>query len=403
MAACTAARGRLSVAMQAPGTTGRRPASTVGGNCVLIANRLAVGIDRPAAIGARRGFVSKGSRCPGPTLGLNRGVRSQIPVVAVAKGHGAADGVAPKAVPPAKSSGLKGLAKRALSGLVLGLSGGAVLVAGGLPCTVMVSLVCYQAAQEYFGFVTSKGIAEGMSPPPPFVTSIISLAAVGMAYGTYFTRGRTGTCLAVAAFVVIVSQLLLVKKPKFSQLSTSIFGLFYCGYLPACWIKLRMMAMPAVNTTLAQYWPSLLGGPTHISLGLVACFVAAVSIIAADVGAYLVGRTWGKTQLIAISPKKTVEGAVGGLVANMIATTALGHLFCWPSSIVASAMLGALIFISSLFGDLMESVMKRDAGVKDSGNLIPGHGGILDRFDSYMFTGALVYFYARFVIPFFGL
>eukprot|EP00951_Prasinocladus_malaysianus_P008182 scaffold59172_cov50-Prasinocladus_malaysianus.AAC.2 len=62
-----------------------------------------------------------------------------------------------------------------------------------------------------------------------------------------------------------------------------------------------------------------------------------------------------------------------------------------------------LVFFCSLFGDLMQSVMKRDAGMKDSGNLIPGHGGVLDRFDSYMFTGAMVYFYIQYVIPFLGL
>ncbi len=67
------------------------------------------------------------------------------------------------------------------------------------------------------------------------------------------------------------------------------------------------------------------------------------------------------------------------------------------------AALGVLVFLASLFGDLIESVMKRDAGLKDAGDLIPGHGGLLDRFDSYIFTGAIVYFVLKFVTPLFGL
>ena len=67
------------------------------------------------------------------------------------------------------------------------------------------------------------------------------------------------------------------------------------------------------------------------------------------------------------------------------------------------AALGVLVFLASLFGDLIESVMKRDAGLKDASDLIPGHGGLLDRFDSYIFTGAIVYFVLKFVTPLFGL
>uniref|UniRef100_A0A061RYK6 Phosphatidate cytidylyltransferase n=1 Tax=Tetraselmis sp. GSL018 TaxID=582737 RepID=A0A061RYK6_9CHLO len=304
--------------------------------------------------------------------------------------------------PPASPS-FKGLAKRALFGALLGVLGGCILVAGGVPFTCLISLVAYQCTQEYFGFITSKGIAKGMQPPPPPVTATISLAAVGISIGTLLTRGRTGTCLAVAAFLVVALQLLSTRKPKFAQLSSSIFGLFYCGYLPACWIKLRMLSVPLAGSTIAPHWPVMLGGLSHFTLGLVATFVAVVSIIAADVGAYMVGKAWGRTQLIAISPKKTVEGAIGGMACCILATTALSQLLHWPSSAASAVLLGFMIFVCGLFGDLMESVIKRDAGMKDSGNLIPGHGGILDRFDSYMFTGALVYFCARYVLPFLGL
>ena len=81
----------------------------------------------------------------------------------------------------------------------------------------------------------------------------------------------------------------------------------------------------------------------------------------------------------------------------------------WQASTVVLFMLqvaialGTVIFFASLFGDLIESVMKRDAGLKDASDLIPGHGGLLDRFDSYIFTGAIMYFILKFVVPMFGL
>jgi len=105
-----------------------------------------------------------------------------------------------------------------------------------------------------------------------------------------------------------------------------------------------------------------------------------------------VGKRFGRTKLLAVSPNKTVEGLCGGLVSSLCVTLGMSQVLGWPSPLHAAA-LSALTFSSSVFGDLVESVIKRDAGMKDSGDIIPGHGGILDRFDSYVFTGALAYFF----------
>ncbi|MEM9949942.1 MAG: phosphatidate cytidylyltransferase, partial [Cyanobacteria bacterium P01_D01_bin.36] len=115
--------------------------------------------------------------------------------------------------------------------------------------------------------------------------------------------------------------------------------------------------------------------------------------------AYLVGRSLGRTPLSNISPKKTVEGAVSGIVASILVAVAGAALLAWPFWAVSGSALGALIGISSLLGDLTESLMKRDAGVKDSGQLIPGHGGILDRTDSYVFTAPIVYYFVTLLLP----
>ena len=206
------------------------------------------------------------------------------------------------------------------------------------------------------------------------------------------------------------------------------------------------MAVPAVNSgALASAFPALLAGPTHLTVGLLATFTAVACIIAADTGAYFCGKSFGRTQLTSVSPKKTVEGAIGGLLCSI--AVAIGcykvrglgqgrvgrgveasgagqrvsccylssvspthrsrlqwvQLAAWPDNSLNAAALGTLVFFASLFGDLIESVIKRDAGLKDASNLIPGHGGLLDRLDSYLFTGACVYFYAKFVLGNWGL
>lgn len=163
-----------------------------------------------------------------------------------------------------------------------------------------------------------------------------------------------------------------------------------------------MQAIPAVNSAIVQSWQSGLGGVTQATVGLVATFTAVACIIAADTGAYFFGKSFGRTQLISISPKKTVEGAIGGLACSVAVSLACFRFFAWPDSPVSAAALGTIVFFSSLFGDLIESVIKRDAGLKDASNLIPGHGGLLDRMDSYLFTGACVFFFMRFVLIGYG-
>ena len=145
-----------------------------------------------------------------------------------------------------------------------------------------------------------------------------------------------------------------------------------------------------------------LGGLTHWTVGLIATFMAVACIIAADTGAYFTGKRFGRTPLSSISPKKTVEGAIGGLAWSVAVALAFWRAFHWPLNPFIAVALGVMIFVASLFGDLLESVMKRSAGLKDASELIPGHGGLLDRFDSYMFTGAIVYFAIKFVLPLFG-
>lgn len=283
---------------------------------------------------------------------------------------------------------------RVVFGTVIGLGMGGAVVAGGWWFTALIATVVYLGTREYFELVRSDGISDGMTPPPRTVSRACSVICAAMPLMTLYFGGRVSVAVTTAAFFLAIVLLLQREKPRFAQLSSVIFGLFYCGYLPSFWIKLRCgTAIPALSTKVT---PLLF--KRELTVGLVATLISVSSIIAADTGAFLGGKYLGRTPLTNVSPKKTLEGAVFGLSSAVLVAVLLSKLLCWPPSILSAAAFAVLNFLGSLFGDLTESMIKRDAGVKDSGRLIPGHGGILDRADSYIFTGALAYSFIKTLI-----
>jgi phosphatidate cytidylyltransferase len=130
-------------------------------------------------------------------------------------------------------------------------------------------------------------------------------------------------------------------------------------------------------------------GPLLLLLAIVA---------ASDSAQYYTGRAVGRRKLSpAVSPAKTVEGAIGGLLAAAIAAAAVGPMLVAPRLLApaTAAVLGAGLAVTGITGDLFESLLKRGAGVKDSSHLIPGHGGVLDRIDSYLFAGPVYFVFLR--------
>ena len=162
------------------------------------------------------------------------------------------------------------------------------------------------------------------------------------------------------------------------------------------------------NTTMATAdWALNLAGGLYIGWamahavalrqlheGLYWVWLALIATWCADTLAYLVGRTWGRHKLWPRhSPKKTWEGFFGGLMGGLlgaVVVTAIASSYSWTWAIP----IGLLIPVVGLFGDLSISMMKRHVGVKDSSNLLPGHGGVLDRLDSLLFVSVVVYYYA---------
>ncbi|KAL5207918.1 hypothetical protein ABZP36_032353 [Zizania latifolia] len=348
---------------------------------------------------------------PHPTLRLRLVIpsppplrlRRRFPLLAAAAVSAGGGGGGSSEEAASKREKSRQLQKRVLVGVAIGVGAGGVVVAGGwvFAAAVAVAAAVLAGAREYFGLV--RGTASGGGTPPPrYVSRVCSAICALMPILTLY-YGHMDVTVTFSAFLVAISLLLQRGNPRFAQLTSSVFGLFYCGYLPSFWVKLRSgLAVPAFNTRIAYSWPILLGGQAHWTVGLVATLISISSIIAADTSAFLCGRAFGRTPLTNVSPKKTLEGALAGLTGCVLTTVLLSTVLRWPRSLLSATAYGILIFLGSLFGDLVESLIKRDAGVKDSGSLIPGHGGILDRVDSYVFTGALCYSFVKVALPLYG-
>jgi phosphatidate cytidylyltransferase len=272
-----------------------------------------------------------------------------------------------------------------------------ITLLGGWYFTAGLCVLIYLGQTEYFHLAQAKGIA-----PAAKTTLLVSQVLMVLS--------NLDSSLADAMFPVAGTLICfyLLFQPKFAtiaDISTSIMGLFYGGYLPSYWVRLRAIGqVQAHNLPLDGFWlPTLRDwfDLTNLPSGLTVTLLAFVCIWAADIGAYVVGRLFGRTRLTDISPKKTVEGAVFGVAASVGVGVLGAWGLGWPGFPMTGSALGLIIGIASLLGDLTESMMKRDAGVKDSGDLIPGHGGILDRADSYVFTAPLVYYFVTFLLPLF--
>ena len=176
---------------------------------------------------------------------------------------------------------------------------------------------------------------------------------------------------------VVCRSTFLPHKDMLSSLGNSLIGQLYIVAPLALTIKLTLVADPF--TSMTQY----------NGLLLLAIFIF---IWINDTGAYLVGSRWGKRRLApSISPKKSVEGSIGGLLLVLLSAVVLRLLLFPELSWLSILLIAAVVAIFGTIGDLFESSLKRQAGVKDSGKLIPGHGGILDRIDSLLLAVPAVY------------
>ncbi len=282
-------------------------------------------------------------------------------------------------------------ASRVISGIVaIAIALGMILL-GGWYFTTLFCIIIFLGQREYFQLVQAKGIA-------PAARTTLVVSQIFLIIST-FSHSLADAILPVAGTFICFYLLFQPTIATIADIAASILGLFYGGYLPSYWVRLRGLGTAEVaNLPLNGYWPDSFDLKS-MPEGLIITLLAFGCIWAADIGAYVFGKTFGKTLLSAISPKKTVEGAVFGVSAS-IGVAVLGAWYLdWPAWPLSGMALGLMIGIASLLGDLTESLMKRDVGVKDSGKLIPGHGGILDRTDSYVFTAPLVFYFVTLLLP----
>lgn len=252
-----------------------------------------------------------------------------------------------------------------------------ITLRGGLFFLVLTNLIIFLGLREFYVLMKAKGYQ-------PFETlgyfCALSISWYAWKQGVAIPLIMTGSLL----LIMIRELFRRDMSQSLAHIAVTVFGIMYVGWLGSHLVMLRQL-------------PASLGMDDMMGARLV--FFAALVTWATDTGAYLFGVALGRHKLIPrISPKKTVEGAVGGLLAaglvGWLCTKGITP-FLTP---FAGAAIGVFAGLMAQLGDLVESMIKRDAGIKDTAELIPGHGGVLDRFDSLLFTVPVLYYYFRFFI-----
>ena len=206
-----------------------------------------------------------------------------------------------------------------------------------------------------------------------FRTSLILAEAGGLILllGAYlYPAGYPGPVITAILFLNFIASVLLYPEYKARDMVATIFAPLYIGLL---------------------YYVYLIGS---LDTGWVCLIFLFTATWACDTFAFIIGKNFGKVRFVpALSPNKTFEGTIAGIIGSV----AVGCVFAVVYPFLTAPkiiLLGLLLGVAAFLGDLMASSLKRQAGVKDSGKIIPGHGGVLDRFDSLLFTAPLVYYFA---------
>jgi phosphatidate cytidylyltransferase len=243
--------------------------------------------------------------------------------------------------------------------------------------TLVVIVVILIAATEAFRLLTAAGHASF-----PTLGAVLAMV-VGLGDNVRTVAGGSGLLLLAVGIVLVGVAGLTRPDPRegLAAAMTTVFAAAYIGLLG--YVDRLVSAGPPVDPASPLGWL----GPTRVWV-----LVLVFGVWTYDTAAYFVGRRFGKRHFIPhVSPGKTIEGVAGGLAAAVVVcallVAAVGH------SPIGGAVLGLVIGLAAQTGDLVESMLKRAAGAKESGRLIPGHGGMLDRIDSFLFAAPVAFLY----------
>jgi phosphatidate cytidylyltransferase len=293
-----------------------------------------------------------------------------------------------------------------------------VTLIGGYVFFFFVALVAIAGLFEFYALTRVKGASPQVVTGTVFGMCLLAvfmydklhiaipgaLAAAGLAVP--FPSMAQEFLIAVLIFLPLTLGIELFRgKPEaLANVSTTILGALYVAFSLGSFVGIRELFVPADFPVYAYFPGAGAAVPDNVAdlvykWGGFTVLSIFATIWACDSSAYFAGRAFGRHKLFPrVSPNKTWEGAVAGCVAAVLVFMLLQRLFL-PYLALRDAMIcGIIIGVFGQIGDLAESLLKRDAGVKDSSTLIPGHGGVLDRFDSLLFVAPLLFFYLDFVV-----
>ena len=270
-----------------------------------------------------------------------------------------------------------------------------IVLAGGAPLAGLLAMVCAVGAWEFYRIARATG-ARPLDDVGIALAGVVPLAIHAHYIGVF----TVGAPLVAVMLLLILGATIWLRGAgghPIGAAATTIFGVVYtAGFLGFAY-AIRY------HDTVAGYD---VVGARHIAIGAFNLSVAPGGVLlvfpvlvtwASDIGAFFVGRTIGGRKLIpSVSPGKTVSGAIGGVVMSMLIAYVFARGVLAPTAHLGFTPWGALTFgllisVAAQTGDLFESLIKRESGMKDSSRIIPGHGGILDRFDSLIFVLPVAY------------
>jgi len=242
---------------------------------------------------------------------------------------------------------------------------------GGIPFLIFTLFIGLVAFWEFSKLVQNKNVN---------VNNILGhLSVAVIILNSYFRFAEINIILIASAVIIFLMELFRNKNSAIINVGTTLFGTIYFGVLASTILLIREV-FSGNNLLYAE------GGYLIISI--------LVSIWVCDSAAFFLGSAFGKHKLFPrVSPNKSWEGAIAGFVFSIISMLAAKFYFVDFLSLQDAIVIGVIVGTVGQMGDLVESLIKRDAGVKDSSALIPGHGGIFDRFDSLLLTAPVVYLY----------